>query len=129
MIQKYINKDELLKEIDFLYNEDGCWDYDYWWGISHVRDLVEDMETIDIEKISKQSNNILDLIGVGDLVELTIFGEENENGSPDPIGVTWYINDEIMLRNIKQQIKAGYMELDGILTNKQINSNMYRVGD
>lgn len=53
MIQKYINKDELLKEIDILYNEGGCWDYDYWWGISHVRDLVEDMETIDIEKISK----------------------------------------------------------------------------
>lgn len=49
MIQKYVNKDELLKKIDVLYNENGCWDDDYWLGVSNVRDLVEDMETIDFE--------------------------------------------------------------------------------
>lgn len=82
-----------------------------------------------LEKLPKHSGDILDLIEIGDLVELTIFCDETEYGSSDPIGATWYINDEIMLRNIKQQIKAGYMELDGILTHEQINSHMYRVGD
>lgn len=82
-----------------------------------------------LEKLPKHSSDILDLIEVEDLVELTIFNNEIEYGAPDHIGVTWYIENETVLRNIKQQIKAGAMELDGILTHEQINSRIYRVGD
>ena len=81
-----------------------------------------------IEEIKKmkRSFDIIALIEVGDLLEITIFEEETDC-SPEPISATWYIRDEVMLKNIKNQVKAGYIELDAILTHEQINNSIYRM--
>ena len=76
----------------------------------------------------KHSFDIIALIEVGDLLEITIFREETDC-SPEPISATWYIQNEIMLKNIKNQVKAVYIELDAILTHEQINNSIYRMED
>ena len=43
LVQEYkhwINKDILLEKIEKLYEEGGCWDYDYYNGIAAVVKLI-----------------------------------------------------------------------------------------
>lgn len=86
-----------------------------------------DLVFIGEDLIAKNSEDIIDLIEVEDIVEVTILGEDTEFGATDPIGVIWHIRDESMLRNIKQGCKLGTFELESILTHKQFNDRKYQV--
>lgn len=82
-----------------------------------------------IKDIKSHSFNLIDLIEVEDIVEVTILGEDTEFGATDPIGAIWHIKDESMLRNIKQGCKLGTFELESILTHEQFNNRKYQVNE
>ena len=78
---------------------------------------------------TNHSHNIIDLIEVDDIVDITILGEDTEFGATDPIGAIWHIKDESMLHNIKQGCKLGTFELESILTHEEFNDNKYQANE
>ena len=88
-----------------------------------------DLVFIGEDLIAKNSEDIIELIEVEDIVEVTILGEDTEFGATDPIGAIWHIRDESMLCNIKKGYKLGIFELESILTHEQFNDKKYVVGE
>lgn len=113
--------DGLIAKLIGIYNngeKDEIYDFDVLDNRIQKKDLVK-----------SHSFNIIDLIEVEDIVEVTILGEDTEFGATDPIGAIWHIRDESMLRNIKQGCKLGTFELESILTHEQFNDKKYVVGE
>ena len=88
-----------------------------------------DLVFIGEDLIAKNNEDIIDLIEVEDIVEVTILGEDTEFGATDPIGAIWHIRDESMLCNIKQGCKLGTFELESILTHEAFNARKYQVNE
>lgn len=82
----------------------------------YVKNNFELPITIDKNSISKHSKNIIDLIEVGDIVE--IFDVLNED--------VIYIWNEEMLKALKEDIKNG-IGIRRILTHEQFEANCYKV--
>ena len=91
------------------------------------RVLLGDGETItqdfywfkDGEKIVKESKNIIDVIEVGDIVEVEDMGNNK----------IIHINDDRYLEDFKGYVANEYFEVKSLLTREQFESMKYVVGD
>ena len=85
--------------------------------------------TIDITTqipLGETSENIIDLIEVGDILKVHIFADKNDEDSED-IETTWKLENKYEIPETKGFIKENYGELLSILTHEQYEQNCYKV--
>lgn len=75
---------------------------------------------IDFVKIKRHSKNIIDLIEVGDIVEV----QNKLDGSKTIFNLNKYIIDIY-----KEQIENGSIKLASILTHEMYEENCYKIGE
>lgn len=80
--------------------------------------IIEDERHIHFDGVTKHSQNIIDLIEVGDIVE--IFDVLHND--------IFYIWNEEMLKALREDIKNG-IEIKSITTKEQFNSIKYVIGE
>lgn len=107
-------KNNGIKRVDTIFENKTVNKYGYVVGSDWDGKWYSYIKTTEILKHSK---NILDLIEVGDIVEV--------------LDIDWVrvmnIDDEDFLELFKEDIKKGDWKLQAILTKEQYNQNCYKV--
>ena len=113
-------KDGIIAKVDYIDDDTIFFDKELY---KTYGDSINFLEKDNLEKIAKVSYNIIDLIEVGDILE--VFSDLH-----DLLGnEVFRIKDEKHLQHLKNGFDKGYFHLITILTKEQFEQMAYKVGE
>lgn len=118
-------KKGIAKIIDRILEPDHY--YFKMWVTDKFLETNDDTEYISEVDVIKASYNIIDILEVGDAIEIDVIDEDNY---PTIMGINFArIDNKVKLASIKDMLKNESAKLLTVITHEQMEQMAYKVGE
>lgn len=116
-------KDGIIAKVDYIDNDTIFFDKELYRTYG---DSIDFLEKDNLERIVKASYNIIDILEVGDAIEIDVIDKDNY---PTIMGINFArIDNKVELASIKDMLKNESAKLLTVITHEQMEQMAYKVG-